>query len=69
MSTRSAEWKGQLAGPVSRRFSGANGRSKWASFRVPFLKSAAMLLALFWMLVFRLSQAVERLPEFVYVNF
>jgi ABC-type long-subunit fatty acid transport system fused permease/ATPase subunit len=34
-----------------------------------FIKWALMLLVLFWMVVFRLSESVDQLPEFVYVNF
>jgi hypothetical protein len=33
------------------------------------LKWSLMWSAIFWMIVFRLSQQVVRLPEFVYVNF
>ena len=41
---------------VSRRF--------WS-----FLKWSLMTSALFWILVYHLSQSARRVPEFVYVNF
>jgi len=34
-----------------------------------FLKWWVMLLCIFWMVVFRLSEQGVKLPEFVYVNF
>ena len=33
------------------------------------LKVSIMLVALFWMLVFRLSESAPKVPDFVYVNF
>ena len=33
------------------------------------LKLALMLAALFWMLVYRLSESAPNVPDFVYVNF
>jgi hypothetical protein len=33
------------------------------------IKWSGMLIALFWVLIYKLSQQNLRLPEFVYVNF
>ena len=34
-----------------------------------FLKWSAMAVALFWLLIYHLSQSAGQLPDFVYVNF
>ena len=34
-----------------------------------FLKWSAMATVLFWLLVYRLSESMGKLPDFVYVNF
>ena len=36
---------------------------------VQFCKWSSMSAAIFWMLVYVLSEAAEKLPNFVYVNF
>ena len=33
------------------------------------IKVSLMLAALFWVLVYRLSESVAKVPDFVYVNF
>ena len=35
----------------------------------PFTKWSLMSTALFWVVIYKLSQEAVRLPEFVYVNF
>ena len=65
-NTVAEDRSGWLPSPVS---AWAGGPPWLGSKMAHAVKWSAMLVALFWMLVFRLSQSVERLPEFVYVNF
>ena len=68
LRTRLVGWTERSA-RFSGRSSADEGHRGWDSDDIRFVKWASMFLVLFWVIVFRLSESLEKLPEFVYVNF